>query len=378
MCCVCGALVFFELMPRPVALPCFHPLPPPAPAHMGRRRRQRDWGRWEEDRQRGIARAHPVPVLRGWARAPTSAVSGARRWGKIVDAACVLYAVCKLFPGALDLTALLVGAFEYFISVGASRPAASVSFTGTGLAVAPGAVRAALRWRYGVGATHAWRAPRQHFLAGAMRQEVYNIILPLWDAGPLGLRGVRQWVPDQWWHLPQCRLVVLTGWCPGPLAGSAGHALGLSYTGWLACNQHGTVYVGQDPDAALELIRQWLPVVWEAWYFCIRPRLAYRRYLSFSVCMCFCLLADVSLDQTRFQIQPVEWYPGANVTNMSAVYEVWIKKTHKETWSPMLYALVLAMFWTVPGVLQSQSPVKIHVLGPNKLPWVSQKPGTRC
>ena len=191
-----------------------------------------------------------------------------------MDAACVLYAVCMLFPGALDLTALLVGAFEYFISVGATRPAASISFTGVGLAVAPGAVRAALRWRYGAEATHAWRAPRQHFLAGAMRQVVYNIILPLWDAGPFDLRGVRQWVPDQWWHLPRCRLVVLTGWCPGLLAGSAGHALGLSYTGWLACGQHGTVYVGQDPDEALELIRQWLPVVWEAWYFCMpRPEL---------------------------------------------------------------------------------------------------------
>ena len=33
----------------------------------------------------------------------------------------------------------------------------------------------------------------------------------------------------------------------------------------------------------------------------------------------------------------------------------------------MLYASVLAMFWTVPGLLQSQSPVKIHVLGPSKL-----------
>ena len=33
----------------------------------------------------------------------------------------------------------------------------------------------------------------------------------------------------------------------------------------------------------------------------------------------------------------------------------------------MLYASVLAIFWTVPGVLQSQSPVKIHVLGPSKL-----------
>ena len=67
----------------------------------------------------------------------------------------------------------------------------------------------------------------------------------------------------------------------------------------------------------------------------------------------------------RFQIQPVEWYRGANLTNMSAVYEVSIKKTHKETWSPMLYASLLAMFWTIPGVLQS--PVKIHVLGPSKL-----------
>ena len=46
----------------------------------------------------------------------------------------------------------------------------------------------------------------------------------------------------------------------------------------------------------------------------------------------------------RFHIQPVEWYHGANFTNMSVVYEVWIKKTHKETWSPMLYASVLAMF----------------------------------
>ena len=52
----------------------------------------------------------------------------------------------------------------------------------------------------------------------------------------------------------------------------------------------------------------------------------------------------------RFQIQPVEWYRGANLMNMAAVYEVWIKKTHKETWSPMLYASVLAMFWTVQGV----------------------------
>ena len=69
----------------------------------------------------------------------------------------------------------------------------------------------------------------------------------------------------------------------------------------------------------------------------------------------------------RFEIQPVEWYCGASLTNMCAVYEVWIKKTHKKTWWPMLYASVLAMFWTIPGVLQAQSPMKIHVLGPSKL-----------
>ena len=206
-------------------LPCFHPLPPSAPSHMGQRRRQHDWGRWEEDRLRGIARAHPVPILRGWARELTAAVSGLRRWGKIVDAACVLYAVCMLVPGALDLPALMVGAFEYFSSVGAMRPAASIGFMGVGLAVAPGAVRAALRWRNGAAASQAWRAPRRHFLAGAVRQVVYNIISPLWDAGPFDLRGERQWVPDQWWQLPQCRLVVLVGWCPILLAGSAGHTV---------------------------------------------------------------------------------------------------------------------------------------------------------
>ena len=63
----------------------------------------------------------------------------------------------------------------------------------------------------------------------------------------------------------------------------------------------------------------------------------------------------------------MEWFRGANLTNMSAVYEVWIKKKHKETWSPMVYASVLATIWTVLGVLQSQSLVKIHVLGRSKL-----------
>ena len=54
----------------------------------------------------------------------------------------------------------------------------------------------------------------------------------------------------------------------------------------------------------------------------------------------------------RFHIQPMEWYRGANLTNMAAVYEVTIKTKHNETWCPILFASVLAMFWTVPGVLQ--------------------------
>ena len=45
----------------------------------------------------------------------------------------------------------------------------------------------------------------------------------------------------------------------------------------------------------------------------------------------------------RFQIQPVEWYRGSNLSNMAAVYEVWVKKTQKETWSPILYASMFAM-----------------------------------
>ena len=62
---------------------------------------------------------------------------------------------------------------------------------------------------------------------------------------------------------------MLVGWFPGLLAGSAGHEVGLLYTGWLACAQNGTVYLGRDQDRTVELISQWLPDVWEAWYFCM-------------------------------------------------------------------------------------------------------------
>ena len=77
-------------------------------------------------------------------------------------------------------------------------------------------------------------------------------------------------------------------------------------------------------------------------------------------------MADRSLMHIRTHGRFDVWI-ARSLTNMSAVYEVWIKKTHKETWSPMLYASVLAMFWTIPGVLQAPSPLKIHMLGPSKL-----------
>ena len=96
-----------------------------------------------------------------------------------MHATCILYAVCMLYPGSLDLIALLMGAFDYYVNVGATRPAASIRFTGAGLAVAPAVVRAALRWRYGAAASIAWRAPRRHFLVGAGEGVVYGMVSPL-------------------------------------------------------------------------------------------------------------------------------------------------------------------------------------------------------
>ena len=188
----------------------------------------------------GVSRAPTeCQFFRGWVGELSAAVVGARRWGTIVDAACILYVVCMLYPGALDLIALLVGAFDYYVSAGATRPAASITFTGAGLAMAPGVVMAALRWRYGAAASIAWSAPRRHFLAGAGDEVVYNVVSPLWDWGSFDLRGERQRVPERWWQLPQCRWVVVVVWCPGLLAGRAGHAVGFSYSGWLAWRSRG-------------------------------------------------------------------------------------------------------------------------------------------
>ena len=45
-----------------------------------------------------------------------------------------------------------------------------------------------------------------------------------------------------------------------------------------------------------------------------RPRLAYGRYISFSVCMCLCLLADVNLDQTGCGVSPHGDWSGSSAT----------------------------------------------------------------
>ena len=91
---------------------------------------------------------NPVPVLRGWARELSACVSGPRSWIRVLEAACVMYAVCALRPGILDLVAMFVGAFHYFVGAGAARLGAAINRT-------PGVVREALCWRYGSAATVA-------------------------------------------------------------------------------------------------------------------------------------------------------------------------------------------------------------------------------
>ena len=72
----------------------------------------------------------------------------------------------------------------------------------------------------------------------------------------------------------------------------------------------------------------------------------------------------------RFQSQPLEWYRGANLMNMAAVNEVWIKKTHKETWLPMLYASVLAMLLDGPWRFAITITGKNSSVGPKQSPTV--------
>ena len=68
-------------------------------------------------------------------------------------------------------------------------------------------------------------------------------------------------------------------------------------------------------------------------YATSRPRLAYRRYLSFSVCMCFCLLADVNLDQT-----------GRSTQDLKKGY-----KTKTGSTSSVTLALIKTEYWDRAG-----------------------------
>ena len=74
-----------------------------------------------------------------------------------------------------------------------------------------------------------------------------------------------------WWANPHGRLLLLVGWCPGVLAGDGGHAIGLSASGWLVCAKRGHRHVGVDPDLAATALLQWLPDIWEIWYFTLPP-----------------------------------------------------------------------------------------------------------
>ena len=83
-------------------------------------------------------------------------------------------------------------------------------------------------------------------------------------------------------------------------------------------------------------------------YATSRPRLAYRRYLSLSVCMCFCLLADVSLDQTDMVptlsclCMPLGTWVGVNMHSYRALTHVCVGSrmccTHPTTLSKLQLA----------------------------------------
>ena len=243
------------------------PVPPSAPSHLGRGHRQHDWGRWDQQGRQLRARANPVPVLHAWAQALWSYITGRGSWERVVEAACVPYAVCTLFPGVVDRVALLIGSFECFVGTGADNPGVAIQRTTMGLAVSLSAVLEALRWRYGCATMAAWRAPQLHYTQGSRVSVVRILIAPLWNRVPLPLRRHQQHVPDVWWANPQCTLILFVGWCPSVLAGDEGHAIGLSASGWLACAGRGRRHIGVEPDGAATAVLQWLPDIWEIWYF---------------------------------------------------------------------------------------------------------------
>ena len=121
-----------------------------------------------------------MPVLPAWTRALPSYVTGPRLWERVVEAACVLYIVCTLFPQVVDLVALFIGSFE-FVGTSADNPRVAIQRTTVGLAVSPSAVREALRWRYGFAATTAWCAPQLHYSQGSKVDIVQSLIAPLWS-----------------------------------------------------------------------------------------------------------------------------------------------------------------------------------------------------
>ena len=93
-------------------------------------------------------------------------------------------------------------------------------------------------------------------------------------------------------------------------------------------------------------------------YATSRPRLAYRRYLSFSVCMCFCLLADVSLDQTK----PLVVGDGLSDKDILA----WLhdKLYHSEVEEPRAWAMAVAY------IVSCLKMMRKYVRAPTRQPLV--------
>ena len=78
----------------------------------------------------------------------------------------------------------------------------------------------------------------------------------------------------------------------------------------------------------------------------------------------------------RFQIQPVEWYHGANLTNMSAVYQAWINKAQHGR--PCCMPQFLQCFGRSQASCNHSQPLKSTCWAQVSYCSVSQKPGTRC
>ena len=117
----------------------------------------------------------------------------------------------------------------------------SIADTGVGLGIAVSVLREALRWRYPLGTTTAWQAPRLYWRDGDKVEVVAKLVAPLWDMEELWFTGGGQQASPVWWETPQRRLLIIEGWAEGVRAEDCGHGVGLT---WAGCPRYGMLTVG--------------------------------------------------------------------------------------------------------------------------------------